>query len=85
MVSTLDHMMAPTQVSAPDRTGAGAHATGILHRWFSGLSAWMGRHESARGQRDCYRALLGRDDHMLRDIGVTRLDLVHFLERLDHR
>ncbi len=85
MVSTTDHMLAQAAASGAESAQHGQIVPGILRSWFPGISAWLERQETQRKRRDCYRALLGRDDHMLRDLGVTRLDIVHYLERLDGR
>ncbi len=85
MVSTTDHMLAQPPASGAESAQQGQIVSGILRSWFPSISAWLEREETRRKQRDCYHALLGRDDHMLRDLGVTRLDLVHYLERLDGR
>ncbi|MCF1709595.1 DUF1127 domain-containing protein [Tabrizicola sp. J26] len=85
MVSTTDHMIGQTHAAAADGSTQGHLTKGLLRSWLPGLAAWMDRQETRRRQRDCYRALLGCDDHMLRDLGVTRLDVMHYLERLDGR
>jgi uncharacterized protein YjiS (DUF1127 family) len=73
--------MSPNAPVAIDLSAAGWSWTHVASRVAAAVRAAQARHEARRA----YAYMLGCDDHLLRDMGVTRRDVHAAMQALDGR